>query len=116
MLGSTLFHLAEPVRARQLHREALRIYADNKNEEGITWTLERIAVLEAVYGEAQMAARLLGTAAAAREALGIPRARWDQADWDRATATARAALGESKFAHTFETGRVLPREKAIQQA
>ena len=63
-----------------------------------------------------MAARLLGTASAARQALGIPRARWDQSDWDRATATACAALGESLFARSFDTGRALPREQAIEQA
>jgi len=67
-------------------------------------------------GDAQVAARLLGAASAAREALGIPRARWDQADWDRATAAAYAALGESLLARTFETGRALPRQQAIEEA
>jgi tetratricopeptide (TPR) repeat protein len=116
MLASTLFHLGEPVRARQLHQQALRFYAESQDEEGITWTLERLAVLEAMYGDAPTAARLLGAASAAREALGIPRSRWDQVDWDRAAATARAALGESLFARTFETGRALSRQRAIEQA
>jgi len=94
-LGSTLFHLGEPEQARTLHREALADYGDNS--EGIAWSLERFGVVEVFYGEPTSAARILGAAAAARRQVGRPRAPWDQADWDRAVASLRAALGEQEI-------------------
>jgi tetratricopeptide (TPR) repeat protein len=115
-LGSTLFHLGDPAAAAPLHREALAIYRDTNSAEGIAWSLERLAVVEAQRGDAGRAAQLLGAASAARDALGIPRARWDQADWDQAAATARAALGPEAFAAAWAEGEAVPLEQVVEAA
>src|SRR5262249_26912343 len=104
-LGSTLFHLGEPKEAQALHRAALAVYARTSSLDGIVWALERLAVVEALHGDAQQAARLLGAASVAREALGSPRDRWDQEDWDTAIASVRAALEKENYAALWEEGR-----------
>ena len=91
-LGMTCFHLGDPAGAQALHREALAIYQSRRHGEGMTWSLERLGLAEARLGDAVRAARMLGAAGAAREGLGIPMARWDQADWDQAVAALRAGL------------------------
>jgi tetratricopeptide (TPR) repeat protein len=116
LLGSTLLHLGEYARARELHREALALYHASSNIEGITWSLERLAVLEAADGDAQKAARLLGAASVGREGLGKPLDRWDQEDWDRAIVSVRAALGEAIFTSLWAEGRTLTLEQAVVYA
>ncbi len=120
-LGSTLFHLGEPPASMQaLHKEALVIYWSGANREdiawsreGIAWSLERLGVVEARYGDAQRAARLLGAASVAREGLGIPLSHGDQADWDQAVAAVHATLRETMFASFWAEGRTLSLEQAV---
>src|SRR5262249_35220463 len=76
--GSALFHVGELERARALHREALAIYQQSENTEGIAWSLERLAVVEAADRNPELAARLLGAATRARERIGKPMDPWDQ--------------------------------------
>jgi tetratricopeptide (TPR) repeat protein len=104
-LGSTLFHLGDPGRARTLHRESLARFQQTENAEGIAWSLERLAVVEAMAGDPQRAARLLGAASRAREPIGRPMDPWDQADWDRAVSAVQAALGSDAFAELWFEGR-----------
>ncbi|WP_433124518.1 BTAD domain-containing putative transcriptional regulator [Micromonospora sp. CA-240977] len=59
----------------------------------------------------QDAARLLGAAAASREATGLPLAPADRPDVERATARAVAALGDEDFATAYEQGRRLSPEE-----
>src|SRR5205823_10763240 len=102
--------------ARDLHHLALNRYLQKQEPEGIAWSLERLAVVEARYGNAQQAARLLGAASVARRELDIPRARWDQADWDGAVATTRAALGEDAYAAACSEGCAMTLEQATDLA
>jgi tetratricopeptide (TPR) repeat protein len=115
-LGSVAFHQADSEYARELHKEALAIYFELGLADGMTWSLERIGVVEATYGEAGRAACLLGAAAVLRERLGRPLARWDQEDLDRAVAAVRTALGETALADAWEAGRTLPLERAVAYA
>ena len=62
------------------------------------------------------AARLLGAAAALREALGIPVPASEREDHDRAVAATRTALGETAFAAAWAAGRALPVEEAVNEA
>jgi hypothetical protein len=103
-LASALFHLEEFAEAGRLHRE------------GIAWSLERIAVLESVQGEALRAARLLGAAYTARKEFGVPRDRWDQADWEAAEQRVRSRLLGDEFAREFEMGSANSRADAISFA
>jgi predicted ATPase len=127
-LGSALFHLGDPSRALQLYREALGLYIKAQNvegiaiawsEAGITWSLERIGIVEAVQGDAGKAVRLLGAACVVRERLGIPLAPWDKKnwkDWDEALDRLRARLTEAAFAKEFASGCALTFEQAIRMA
>src|SRR5262249_49623060 len=113
-LGSTLFHLGDPVRAMELYREALDLYQKTSNIEGIVWALERIGVVEAKYGDARKAARLLGTASVMREALGISLDPPDKKDWEEAVAAVRAALAnDTVFDTVWQEGCAWTQEQAI---
>jgi hypothetical protein len=68
-----------------------------------------------MYGEARQAALLLGAASVMREGLGIPLARWDQADWDQAVANVRAAMGQA-FDAAWEAGRLLTLNQTVEAA
>ncbi len=105
-LGSVAFHQADFARARNLHIEALIIYHDLTLMDGMTWSLERLGVLEAFLGNPQEAVRLCGAASTAREELGVSLEPWDQADWDQAIAAIRAALGQA-FDAAWAAGRLL---------
>ncbi|WP_157983390.1 hypothetical protein, partial [Nocardiopsis sp. TNDT3] len=50
----------------------------------------------------------LGAAEALREGAGAPAPAAERGDVDRATARARAALGEAEFARAFARGRTRP--------
>jgi hypothetical protein len=115
-LGSTLFRRGDFVRAKALHREALALYQHIEHVEGIVWSLERLAVAEAMAGDVQRAARLLGAASVGREGLGKPRDRWDQEDWDGVVVSVRAALEEEAFASLWAEGEAFPLEQAIAYA
>jgi tetratricopeptide (TPR) repeat protein len=115
-LGSTLFHLGDAAGARQRHREALALYQRRENGQGIVWSLERLAVVEAASGDAGKAVRLLGAAAAAREGLGKPMDPWDQEDWDQAVAAAAAALEPQEFDAAWAEGRALTLAQAVTYA
>jgi hypothetical protein len=75
-----------------------------------------MGVVEAFYGDAGHAARLLGAAASAREAVGKPLSRSDQADWDEAVATACTRVGETAFEPLWAEGRAMTQEQAVTYA
>jgi non-specific serine/threonine protein kinase len=115
-LGSTLIHLGDPAGAKALHREALAIYYSQESAEGVTWSLERLGMVEALHGDAPTAVRMLGAASTARKGLGIPLARWDQADWDQAIASLRAGLGATAFDAAWAEGRAMTLDEAVEIA
>ncbi len=115
-LGCALFHLGDSMRAKELHREALPIYVKIKSEEGIVWSLERLTVVEAAYGDAVKSARLLGAASLRREGSGFPMGSPDRKDWEEAIAAVSVVLPESHLASLREEGRNLTTEQAIALA
>jgi AMMECR1 domain-containing protein len=62
------------------------------------------------------AARLLGAAEALRGAIGLFRTPRDEEANARLIATVRAALGEERFAASWEEGRAMSLEQAIEYA
>ncbi|MEU4335202.1 BTAD domain-containing putative transcriptional regulator [Micromonospora lupini] len=77
--------------------------------EQVPWQV--LVGVAAAGGRARDAARLLGAAAATREATGLPLAPADRPDVDRATALTVAALGDEDFATAHEQGRRLSPEE-----
>lgn len=89
--------------------------ADVARELGADQDLAQVLVGLAAAGAGgdrpQDAARLLGAAAAAREATALALTPADRADVERATATASARLGDDDFAAAHEQGRRLSPEE-----
>ncbi|NBE49921.1 BTAD domain-containing putative transcriptional regulator [Streptomyces boluensis] len=97
--------------ALALHREGLAAARDTGDPRAVALALEGIAGARALAGHCAHAARLLGTATAARESVGAPLPRGERGDVDRVSAVALRALGEGEFAAEFASG-----ERADPQA
>jgi DNA-binding NarL/FixJ family response regulator len=73
--------------------------------------------MAAAVGQAERAARLLGTARAQRDRLGLRYGvREDQVALEHAVAAARATLGEEAFATAWAAGRTLSPSQALAEA
>ena len=78
--------------------------------------LASVAVLAVGCGFPEAAARLLGAAGIQARALGAPFLLPQRTAYERATAAARAALGEDRFAAAWAAGQTLTREAAVAEA
>ncbi|WP_028923680.1 BTAD domain-containing putative transcriptional regulator [Pseudonocardia acaciae] len=96
--------------AARLHSEGLAAARRTGDPRAVALALEGLAGERALSGEHAHAARLLGTASAARASAGESHAstdRADRADVERITAAARAALGDTEFDAEFALGATL---------
>ncbi|MGW6056128.1 BTAD domain-containing putative transcriptional regulator [Streptomyces sp. NPDC055189] len=91
--------------ALALHREGLAAARDTGDPRAVALALEGIAGTRALSGHMTQAARLLGTAAAARASVGAPLPDGERGDVDRVTASARRALGGAGFEAAFAAGK-----------
>ncbi|MEV4822276.1 BTAD domain-containing putative transcriptional regulator [Micromonospora sp. NPDC049274] len=98
----------DPRAALDWHLRAAEVAAELGAEQ-VPWQV--LVGVAATGGRPQDAARLLGAAAAGREATGLPLALADRPDVERATALAVAALGDEDFTLAHEQGRRLSPEE-----
>lgn len=113
-MGSTLFHLGQPERAAELHREALSHFAGAQNVEGIAWSLERLAVAEAGRLDPRRVATILGAADRARQEFGKPMDPWDQVDFEHSVILVRTSMqDDAAFNAHWHNGRAFTTERAI---
>ncbi|MFG2049227.1 BTAD domain-containing putative transcriptional regulator [Micromonospora sp. NPDC048935] len=98
----------DPAAALGWHLRAAEVAADLGADQDPWQILVGVA---AAGDRPQDAARLLGAAAASREATGLPLAPADRPDVERATALAVAGLGVEDFAVAYERGRRLSPEE-----
>jgi predicted ATPase/DNA-binding SARP family transcriptional activator/Tfp pilus assembly protein PilF len=116
-LGMALSRLGDRARASELHRQALASYlrkarrGGKEDWDGIVWSLRELALSGMSEGEAEKAARLLGTASKLRE-----QPEYLINYWNESVAAVRAVLGEDAFSRAFEAGRALSGEQAIADA
>ncbi len=105
VLGVALASIGAVKRALVSFRDAIRLDEALKNRTNIAYHIEAIARLQADGGNALLAARLLGGAEILRE----QESAVDYAPFDRSEAISRtrAALGEERFAQSWEMGRQL---------
>ncbi len=82
----------------------------------MTEAVEGVAMVEAAAGRGARAARLLGAAAAVREAIGAPMPPHQREDFEAAVTPVRAAMGEEAWTEAFATGRTLSLLDAIADA
>jgi predicted ATPase/DNA-binding SARP family transcriptional activator len=103
--------------ARQVITEALMSWREAGDRRGLArclMALGRVALAERPGFEgAHRAARLFGAAEAQEGAGCLPIPRWEQAEWDRAVGSLRAALGEEEFAAAWAAGRRMAPEVAL---
>jgi predicted ATPase len=90
--------------ALRLHRQSLAVAREGGDPRALALAYEGLAGAYTLLGEPERAARLLGTAARAREAAGAPLPDAERGDVDRITARAVAALNEAAFTAEFSAG------------
>jgi non-specific serine/threonine protein kinase len=111
-LGLTACERGAYAEAARHFTEMLVVDLTEGNREGIADGFACFAVLAVHIGQMEPAARLLGAAAALRDMIGAVVALPERATYERATTTARAALGEDAFAVAWAAGQALPLEEA----
>jgi non-specific serine/threonine protein kinase len=115
-LGHLRLRQGDLAAAQRWLGRALAVWHDLEDVHILPHALEGLAWVDAARGKAECAACLLGAASALREAIGgTVHPHW-QADHERATETALAALGERTFAAAWRRGRAMTVEQAVAYA
>jgi Tetratricopeptide repeat len=115
-VGQALCHLGQPARARVVHLEALALYHGRRSLGGMAWSLRRVGIVEAMLGNAEKAARLLGAGEGMRERSGVALHPFDQAELDRVVETARGPLGTRRFGRAWAEGGRMSADEAVALA
>lgn len=117
-LGHVALTQGESNRAGSLLREALGRAYEVGDRYGIGWCLEEMALRANVEGQTERVANLLGAAQSVWDEIGsVPDpAPGSRARHDRAFATAKAALGESRFAQAWAAGCALELAGIVEYA
>jgi tetratricopeptide (TPR) repeat protein len=91
-------------RALAYHGDSLAAALTTKDPRSVALALEGLAGAHSLAGNPERAARLLGTAAAARERAGAPHPPAEQGDVERISARVRAAIDEDTYTREFALG------------
>jgi predicted ATPase/DNA-binding SARP family transcriptional activator/Flp pilus assembly protein TadD len=102
--------------ARRRFQESLRIEQTAQDRSGILRSLEDLALLNALDGAPERAARLSGAASVLRESLGELLDPDQEREVERTHVLARASLGDGAFTMAWARGRALPLPEAIALA
>jgi predicted ATPase len=96
------------------YQEAVALWAGIGERWAIAWAFCGIAALAAEHGQPEHAATLLGAIDACLSVTGgdLPH-EGDRRRYELAETTARAALGEERFAHLRAAGQQLPLREAV---
>jgi predicted ATPase len=114
-LGYCQEMLGDLAEAERCHREALAMARERGATLTIALGIEGLAGVAAARGHAERAARLLGSAAAIRAQMGAPVVQPERADVDRASTSARRALGHKAFDHAYRDGQALDLDSTLDQ-
>jgi tetratricopeptide (TPR) repeat protein len=112
-LGHVASTRGDVVRAAALYAESLSVAHAGGDRWEVAFCLEGIAMVLCAQRRPELAARLCGSAAALRAALGAPRPPASQAIYDHVMAAASAALGEPACAAAHAAGQAMDVEAAI---
>jgi tetratricopeptide (TPR) repeat protein len=115
-LGAATLRMRGPEAARPLLEEALCTFRDLGDKTGVASTLERMADLTWHEGKGTAAARLLGGAAALREAAGASRMPVEHADYESLVRDLRACLGGNLFERAAAGGSTMPWQEMVAEA
>ncbi|MEU7281200.1 BTAD domain-containing putative transcriptional regulator [Streptomyces sp. NPDC045431] len=103
-LGFIAEQRGDAATARELHREGLDHARRTGDPRALALAFEGLAGAEALAGDLERAARLLGAAAGARAAVGTPLPKAERVDVDRITDSVRAGLTPEAYEHAFTQG------------
>lgn len=106
----------EPAEARDYLEEALAFSERQGSGAGLAYALEGSAILAAVEGRSEQAARLAGAAAALRAVLEYRISPAEQSVLERWLGPARGRVGEAAFARAYADGQSLSRAAAVAEA
>jgi predicted ATPase len=115
-LGSAALSEGRDERAVGLLSEGLALFGELGYKEGIAYCLEALAAATASDGSVVEAARLLGAADAASEAVGAALEPGERDRHARTESTLRAQLGEERFAELWSEGRGMTLDEAVAYA
>jgi hypothetical protein len=94
----------EAATARRLHLRALRTSRTLGGSRGVAMAVEGLAGYAGLASDHEASARLLGAADSARRAARVPAAPSEQAEINRITSAARAAMGQAAFEAAYAAG------------
>ncbi|MCC7024542.1 MAG: helix-turn-helix domain-containing protein, partial [Thermomicrobiales bacterium] len=112
VLSRLALERGEIARATRSMRDALRLWQEAGDRWSIATALEAAAMLSAVAGRPEDAARLLGAASALREAIAAPASSAATAERDHLQDDLRSRLG-SDFPRWWSAGHLLSPDEAI---
>jgi DNA-binding CsgD family transcriptional regulator/tetratricopeptide (TPR) repeat protein len=116
VLAPLCCELGNATRAATLLAEAVRLWSQIGNNEGIAEWLGGVARLADCRGRFVPAARLYGAAEAAFDAAGVPQVVPPPAQHRRSVDRVRTSLGADAFVAAWAAGRALPLEQAVAEA
>lgn len=115
-LGDVLLDEGDLFAAHPVLAESLAINRQLGDRAAMAYLLDDFAALAAAEGQAQRALLLAGAAWTAHEAIGSQLPPGERARFDRLQAPAWAALGEPLATVTWEEGRTMALEQAVECA
>jgi len=102
--------------ARALLEEALGIFIDSGQKDGIAECFEALARISKDAGEGPRAARLYGSAAALRDEIGVSHHPADLPRHEAALNDLREHMGPGPFSVALEIGQEMPLDEVVQYA
>ncbi|HZU00201.1 MAG TPA: tetratricopeptide repeat protein [Ktedonobacteraceae bacterium] len=112
-LGRVAFSQGDYAKAEALHQEDLHLFKELDDKWLIALSLEELGAVVAMQGKPRWAARLVGAAAALREAIGSIPLPAERTNYERGIAFARTQLGEDAFVAALAEGRAMTPEQVL---
>jgi predicted ATPase/DNA-binding SARP family transcriptional activator len=116
LLGAVAHEQGDDTCAAARFAESLAICQETNHRPGVAQSLDGLAAVASARGEPERAARLLGAAAALREAIGLTPPPAERAEHERTLDAVRAAIDPRAFAIAWAAGRALPIEQTVDEA
>jgi hypothetical protein len=105
-LGRVALGQGDYATAQALHQESFTMFKELDNKWLMALGLEELGAVVALQGQPTWAARLVGAAAALREATGLPPEPMERTNYERGIVYARNQLGEKALAKALAEGRM----------
>lgn len=115
-LGYVALREGNLVKAGSIFIETTNDFQKDQNAYGIVFTLEGMASLYITLGKANIAARLIGWANAAREKIEDTRPRLEQADVDKIISACVGKMGQTAFSEAYDQGQKMTLDEAVDLA